>query len=499
MAVLPLYSTAFQTPQASQRVHLTCQRSRSNGTPSITYSKKNNKDDENQNREDEQDIESLINPSVDPRIDLNKWSAVNFTQYEDKILDRDAAEYGWIRFREPLKQSTPMDQPTLKEIELYNKRMKMLEADAKREQLIDKWFGWVTPLLSFFIPMKYYPSSKRPIDGIKHKRILSGPNSARNTLVLLNIVAYIYQIVTAVQYLPGFNRILASSIAGDAISAASIGNTIPQWSRAEVILRALGIVGGGSGVVISSSRGIAAHSMGPFFLDWAHQPYPMSYYQRHRYLTSGFLHGSLVHLGMNVRALLSLPGWLESGIGRGVYLTAYLVAIIAGNVAHTFSTFGELPGCASSSLCIGASGGICGLYGLMFASLWRISSPYTVSVFQQMLWLIAFGYLVPNISVTAHIGGFLGGCLVGYLFGPGYFNFNPGRTRRDRVDSEFRSVLGPGKSPNPDEAILHLQYLWTGVVAAMIIRPDLRTVPMAILKGVCQPGSVSNIRRLLIP
>lgn len=216
------------------------------------------------------------------------------------------------------------------------------------------------------------------------------------------------------------------------------------WTRPEVVLRALGLVGTGSGVAISSSRGIAAHSMGPFFVDFAHQPYPLSHFQKHRFITSGFLHCSLLHLGMNMRALISLPNWLENGLGKGIYLSAYLVAIMTGNIAHSVSTLGELPGRASSILTIGASGGICGLYGLMFASLLKMSNPRATSVFKQMLWLIAFGYLIPNnVSNAAHIGGFLGGCVFGFMFGPAYFR-SRGRGL-DQMDPEFRSVVGPGK------------------------------------------------------
>ena len=377
-------------------------------------------------------------------LDLN--APIDFTDLENKILGKDSINMGWIRFREPPKKKQRINPLTDREIELYERRTRKLQQQEGKERFTDKWFPWISPVISFFIPRRvstaYY--GRVTSQQVLRMNILTGPNSGRNLLILLNIVAYVYQIVTAVKYLPGFNRVLSSSIAGDALSAATLGQHIPQWTRSEVILRALGIIGAGKGVVISSSRGIAAHSMGPFFVDFAHQPFPLSYYQKHRYLTSGFLHGSLVHLGMNLRALVSLPNWLENGIGKGVYLAAYLVAIVTGNILHTFSTLGELPGRVSTTLTIGASGGICGLYGLMFASLWKMSNSRAASlVFQQMLWLVAFGYLVPNVSNAAHVGGFLGGCLVGFLFGPAYY-MSRGRGL-DQMDPEFRSVIGPGK------------------------------------------------------
>ncbi|KAL3799245.1 hypothetical protein HJC23_012970 [Cyclotella cryptica] len=502
-AVLPLHQpcTAFRSPHSSSIVdwYYACKLGRRHSTNSRYIHASNRKNDQ-----DDDDEDGGINHEEWLRAD----APIDFSDLENKILDKDAINYGCIRAREvPRKSfsSSSVEPLTEKEMELYNRRIKMQRREEKRRRIIQRFFPWLSPATSFFIPRRYsYGETMRVADKYVRRNLLSGPNSGRNVLVLLNIVAYLYQIITAVQYLPGFNRILASSIADDAVSAASLaGNAIPQWTRAEVVLRALGIVGGGTGVVISSRRGIAAHSMGPFFIDFAHQPYPLSHYQKHRYLTSGFLHWSLIHLGMNLRALLSLPTWLENGIGKGVYISAYLVSIVTGNVAHTLSTLGELPGRSSSSLCIGASGGICGLYGLMFASLWKMSNTSAaIRVFQQMLWLVAFGWLVPNLSNAAHVGGFIGGCLVGYLFGPGfsrsYSLMRRADTTLDYADPEFRSVMGPGKYPDAYKALIPLKYLWAGFAAAMIIRPDLQVVPIAIVKGILKPGALSNVRSLLL-
>ena len=423
---LSLHCSAYLPPLPSAHsIHGRRSRLRTNTGPSVAFGKKNDDDD-------------------GEWLDLN--APIDFTNLENKTLDRDSINMGWIRSLESPQRKQRVEPLTEKELERYKRRTRRLQMKEGKERFVDKWFPWMSPLMAFFIPRKFSTAyyGRVPSKNYVNTNILSGPDSGRNLLITINIVAFIYQIITAVQYLPGFNRILASSVAGDALSAASLGNQIPQWTRTEVVLRALGIIGAGSGVAISSSRGIAAHSMGPFFLDFAHQPYPLSYYQKHRYLTSGFLHGSLVHLGMNLKALISLPNWLENGIGKGLYLSAYLVAIVSGNLAHSFSTLGELPGRASSTLTIGASGGICGLYGLLFSCLWRMSNSKAATyVAKQMLWLVAFGYLVPNVSNAAHIGGFIGGVAVGHLFGPSYF-VSRGRGS-DNMDPEFRSVAGPGK------------------------------------------------------
>ncbi|KAL7463337.1 hypothetical protein ACHAXS_003721 [Conticribra weissflogii] len=440
------------------------------------------------------------------------------------------------------KEDPAISLPSAKDYELFLKRTQRIRKQERRNRFWKTLFPWWSPVSSLLFPKQYSPKLGRlnrlsPSLLLRNptaffKVLKNRPNAVRDALVILNTAAFIYQIVTAVRYLPGFNRVLAASVAGDAVSAAALqaAGTIPQLTPLDAVLRALGFVGGGSGIVISSGartsglgaatirragrqgaasramrggmgRGpIAAHSMGPFFLDYAHQPYPLSFYQKHRYLTSGFLHGSLLHLYMNLRALLTLPSWLENGIGKGVYLSAYLVAIVTGNIAHTFSSLGYL---SASSLSIGASGGILGLYGLMLASLMKMGNTFAASnVFKQMIWLIGFGFIVPNVSNAGHIGGFIGGWIVGYLFGPGYMNAfsrdkGSGRYHIDRVDEDFRLVMGPGILPDYGRAVFPLKYLYMGTAAVMLSRPEMRMIPWAIWKGIAEPGTMSGIRSLI--
>jgi len=453
-----------------------------------------------------------------------------------KLFDLDG-EVGYIRSLQA-PEYNPIEAVSAEEIEWLAKKNKV-DKKQKQQKLYRKIFPWLHPLISILVPTKHASSKTYDTSSSRRSRIsdvskkhssfnngvgaprllrrfITTPNSARNLLLTLNIVSFIYQIITAVYYLPGFNRVLAASVAGAALSAAALeqgGNhIIPQWTPTEVVLRALGLVGGGAGVVITSGstmrgvrgrivgRGpIAAHSQGPYFLDYAHQPYPLSHFQKHRYLSSGFLHGSLLHLIMNMRALIQLPSWLENGIGKLVYLSAYLVAIVTGNIAHTLTTVGSS---RASSALIGASGGICGLYGLMLSSLMKMGNSDAVYyVCKQMIWLLLFGFLIPNISNAGHLGGFIGGWLVGYLFGPGYersYTLNrSGGLSRDSADWEFRQMMGPGIYPSKNRAIFPLKYLMYGIGALIVARPELRTVPISLIQGIISPGSLSGTRALL--
>ena len=486
-----------------------------------------NNDNTNDDNEEENDgDDNIINLSESIKID-NK-----------KLFDLDG-EVGYIRSLQA-PEYNPIEAVSAEEIELWIAKKNKVDKKQKQQKLYRKIFPWLPPLISILVPTKHAPSktydtsSSSRISRIsdvpkKHsnfnngvgaprllRRFITTPNSARNLLLTLNIVSFIYQIITAVYYLPGFNRVLAASVAGDALSTVALeqgGNhIIPQWTPTEVVLRALGLVGGGAGVVIASGstmRGIrgrivgrgpiAAHSQGPYFLDYAHQPYPLSHFQKHRYLSSGFLHGSLLHLFMNMRALIQLPSWLENGIGKTVYLSAYLIAIVTGNIAHTLTTVGSS---RASSALIGASGGICGLYGLMLSSLMKMgNADATYYVCKQMIWLLLYGFLIPNISNAGHVGGFIGGWLVGYLFGPGYersYTLNrSGGLSRDSADWEFRQMMGPGIYPSKNRAIFPLKYLMYGIGALIVARPELRTVPISLIQGIISPGSLSGTRALL--
>lgn len=467
---------------------------------------------------------------------INASDFIDFDESESKIFD-DVPEYGVIRTLESYSDFEPVDPLSVDDIEFWMQKNSLRNKKQQKERMWRTLFPWLSPFVSLILPRRHLPSSlssdgsssRNKIAIRQHTRnyndifrspkllrgFMSTPNSARNLIFTLNVLAFQYQIITAVIYLPGFNRMLAGSVAGNMFSASALdsNNIVPQWTPLEVVLRALGLVGGGAGLVIASGsrmrgamgrvigRGpIAAHSMGPFFLDYAHQPYPLSSLQKHRYFSSGFIHGSLLHLGMNMRALISLPSWLENGIGKGVYLSAYFIGIVSGNIAQTLSTIGSR---AASSLCIGASGGICGLYGLMLASLMKMGNADAVYyVVRHMMWLLLFGFLVPNVSNAGHLGGLAGGWLIGYLFGPGYER-SYSLTRadgfsRDTADSEFRQMMGPGVYPNAARAIFPIRYLWMVIGVALLVKPELRLIPLALLQGIIQPGSLSGVRRLLM-
>ena len=138
-----------------------------------------------------------------------------------------------------------------------------------------------------------------------------------------------------------------------------------------------------------------------------------------RLLTADFLHYGLIHLAFNMYALWILGRECERLLGRGRFLALYLFAGVGGSVAvYLFSPLNE----ASA----GASASIFGLLGAMFFFLRRLRADPRGLVFLIVL-NFSLGFVVANISIWGHIGGFVIGAAVGALMS--YLPAGPKRAR----------------------------------------------------------------------
>lgn len=129
--------------------------------------------------------------------------------------------------------------------------------------------------------------------------------------------------------------------------------------------------------------------------------------------TSMFLHFGIVHLLVNMWVLHVNGRSIERMFGSARYLLIYLFAGLAGSLASA----GWHPVTNSA----GASGAIFGVLGGMFAFLAGKKSgvPREVlrahgrSIVAFVLYNVAFGFAYPGIDNAAHLGGVIGGFLMG--------------------------------------------------------------------------------------
>src|SRR5262249_42907011 len=77
-----------------------------------------------------------------------------------------------------------------------------------------------------------------------------------------------------------------------------------------------------------------------------------------RIVTSGFLHESILHIGLNMLCLYLIGAQLEVALGRWRYLSLYITSLLAGSLlVLIISPFDAT---------LGASGAIFGLFGVAF-------------------------------------------------------------------------------------------------------------------------------------
>lgn len=134
-----------------------------------------------------------------------------------------------------------------------------------------------------------------------------------------------------------------------------------------------------------------------------------------RLLTSTFLHGGLMHLLMNMYALLFVGLFLEKPLGKGGYIVFYL---LTGLIASITSLWWH-----ADKVSVGASGAIMGMYGVFLALLVTkiyppdFSKAFLASTSVYVLFNLVSG-LQGGVDNAAHVGGLVSGFLLGLLYVP---------------------------------------------------------------------------------
>ena len=136
-----------------------------------------------------------------------------------------------------------------------------------------------------------------------------------------------------------------------------------------------------------------------------------------------FLHGSLLHLGVNMVALLFTGPVMEELLGGLCYLTLYFTGAIAGGLLQTFAMQGNAP-------LVGASASVCALLVGFATLLPRLQ--ITALIFfvipvkmraATLGWLVIVGSLIlwyfgieQGIGHLAHLGGGIAGFVLCRIF-----------------------------------------------------------------------------------
>jgi rhomboid protease GluP len=140
------------------------------------------------------------------------------------------------------------------------------------------------------------------------------------------------------------------------------------------------------------------------------------YGEYYRFLTAMFLHGSWLHLAFNAYALYALGPEAERIYGTARFLALYFIAGLAGGVASY--ALNPSPAVGASGAIFGLIGGLAAFYYVSRRLLGEVSRQQLGSLITVIMINLFIGFSSPVIDNTAHIGGLIGGAVVGWLLAP---------------------------------------------------------------------------------
>ena len=134
--------------------------------------------------------------------------------------------------------------------------------------------------------------------------------------------------------------------------------------------------------------------------------------EMHRYITAAWLHASTIHVLGNALVIILVGVPLEQRLGRGRFLTIYLIGVLGGNIGWTLANWG------STTPCLGASGAAFGLLGCYLACWPRDEIEFPLILIRRwpVAWIALFKFglevmqyptATSNVAHLAHITGFI--------------------------------------------------------------------------------------------
>ena len=146
----------------------------------------------------------------------------------------------------------------------------------------------------------------------------------------------------------------------------------------------------------------------------------------YRLVSSGFVHYGLIHIVFNMLLLYQLGLLLEPALGRFRFVALYFAALLAGSFGALLLNPTVLSG--------GASGAVFGLFGAAAAGLRQRGVRVMETGIGALLVInLIFTFVIPGISIGAHLGGLVGGTVTGWVM------FH--RTPRSKVSGTAVAIL----------------------------------------------------------
>ncbi|MEO6223534.1 MAG: rhomboid family intramembrane serine protease [Vicinamibacterales bacterium] len=178
------------------------------------------------------------------------------------------------------------------------------------------------------------------------------------------------------------------------------------------------IMGGGSPLAVFSPTRLS------LFLFGASGAVPVVEYSRWwTVLSASWLHGSLIHIFLNLYWVRQIGPAVSSVYGPGRLVIIYTVSGVVGfaltSFAGAYLDYLPIAVLRGAPLTVGASASIFGLFGALVYYGRRTGSSATYKMaLRYVLIMFVFGLIMPGIDNYAHAGGFIGGYAASQLLDP---------------------------------------------------------------------------------
>ena len=137
---------------------------------------------------------------------------------------------------------------------------------------------------------------------------------------------------------------------------------------------------------------------------------PISYGHWWTLITATYLHGSVLHILFNMLWLRQIGPLVVELFGNSRFIIIYTFAGLTGSIVSTI---------AGTTLFVGASGAIFGLFAALLYYGWHRGGTFGSNIFRQILIWAAiaflFGFMAAGVDNWGHLGGFIGGGVAAVL------------------------------------------------------------------------------------
>jgi membrane associated rhomboid family serine protease len=135
-----------------------------------------------------------------------------------------------------------------------------------------------------------------------------------------------------------------------------------------------------------------------------------------RFVTSIFAHHDLMHIAFNLYALASVGRLVEEAFDKKKMMIIYLVSGSA-SMAISFAWYVFVVG-NIWVVSAGASGAVCGMLGAALVAAHRLGpggEHVKKAMIRWAVYMVIWGFVVPGINNSAHVGGFAVGAALAYV------------------------------------------------------------------------------------